>query len=46
VGSAIAGQIYDAFGWPAMVAAVALSLAAAIALTPALRARDTQHVSI
>jgi predicted MFS family arabinose efflux permease len=39
VGSAVSGQIFDQFGWPATVAAVAVSLAAAMGLTVALRIR-------
>ena len=40
VGSAVSGQIFDRFGWPATVAAIAVALTAAIALTPALRVRQ------
>jgi len=40
VGSAVSGQIYDRLGWPATVAAIALALSAAIAMTPALRVRQ------
>ena len=33
VGSAVLGQFFDMFGWHACVAGIALSLAAAVALT-------------
>lgn len=39
VGRAVSGQMFDHFGWPAPVATVTLSLAAAMVLATALRIR-------
>nr|WP_068028998.1 MFS transporter [Rhodoplanes sp. Z2-YC6860] len=41
IGSAVLGQLYDRFGWPACVIGIALSLAAAAASTVWLKIRDS-----